>query len=147
MMRFSAFIFVGLIAISSCTENSEKKSDPISIESNSVPIQETKPEVLDEPVSKIESTKDYQEYYESGSLKIEGDFDAEQKRNGIWTSYYENGIKWSESYYTNGLKNGHSITFYPNGKVRYIGEYRQDKKFGLWKFHKEDGSLDKEETY
>ncbi len=91
--------------------------------------------------------KDYEEFYPSGALKIEGDFDEKKQRNGLWVSYYENGIKWSESFYVHGLKEGHSVTFHPNGKVRYIGEYKDDKQTGNWRFFDESGELVREENY
>lgn len=93
------------------------------------------------------SDKDYQEYYESGALKVEGDLDDADARNGLWLSYYENGSKWSESMYVHGKKNGHSVTFFPNGKIRYIGEYKDDEKSGNWRFFDEAGLLVSEENY
>lgn len=95
----------------------------------------------------VSSEKDYQEYYETGELKIEGDYDDNEARHGLWVSYYESGIKWSESYYVHGIKSGHSITFFPNGKVRYVGEYADDKQIGQWSFYDEEGNLVKEEDY
>lgn len=90
---------------------------------------------------------DYQEFYESGQLKIEGNYDQNEQRHGLWVSYYDNGQKWSESSYKNGLKHGHSITFFPNGNVRYVGEYKEDEKSGTWTFYNEEGEVTQEETY
>ncbi len=96
----------------------------------------------------LDSNKfDYQELYETGAIKIEGNYDAEDQRQGLWVSYYENGIKWSESFYSHGIKSGHSVTFFPNGKVRYIGEYKEDKQIGNWRFYDEEGNLVTEENY
>ncbi len=100
-----------------------------------------------EDAPETSSQKDYQEYYDSGILKIEGDYDENEARHGLWISYYESGIKWSESHYTHGKKFGHSITFFPNGKVRYVGEYADDKQIGHWSFYDEEGNLVKEEDY
>ncbi len=73
--------------------------------------------------------------------------DDADARNGLWLSYYENGSKWSESMYVHGKKNGHSVTFFPNGKIRYIGEYKDDEKSGNWRFFDEVGLLVSEENY
>jgi antitoxin component YwqK of YwqJK toxin-antitoxin module len=91
--------------------------------------------------------RDYQEFYETGELKIEGDYDDNEARHGLWLSYYENGIKWSESNYSHGVRMGHSITFFPNGRVRYVGEYADDKQTGHWIFYDEEGNVVKEEDY
>ena len=78
---------------------------------------------------------------------MEGKLNANGNRDGLWISYYENGTKWSESYYDDGSREGHSLSFFPSGQTRYIGEYKNDKKIGVWKFYDEDGELFKEETF
>ena len=89
----------------------------------------------------------YEEFHPNGQIKISGINDDNGKRTGLWQSFYENGIKWSESYYVNGKRDGHSITFFPNGKVRYIGEYKNDKQIGEWEFYDEEGKLTSQENY
>ena len=87
------------------------------------------------------------EYHPNGNIKMEGQLNEIGERDGLWIAYYEDGTKWSESYYINGIRDGHSLSFFPNGQVRYIGEYRNDEKVGTWKFYNEDGSLATEETF
>jgi len=89
----------------------------------------------------------FQEFYPNGALKMEGKNDENGLRNGLWIAYYEDGTKWSESYYVKGKKSGHSLSFYPNGNVRYVGEYLDDEKIGTWKFYDENGDLSNEETF
>lgn len=87
------------------------------------------------------------EYHPNGNIKMEGKLNDNGRREGLWIAYYENGTKWSESYYVDGLRDGHNLSFYPNGRIRYIGEYKQDVKVGTWKFYNDDGTLATEETY
>lgn len=87
------------------------------------------------------------EYHPNGNIKMEGRLNDEGQRQGLWIAYYENGTKWSESYYVDGIRDGHSLSFYPNGRIRYVGEYKNDVKVGTWKFYNEDGTLATEETY
>ena len=87
------------------------------------------------------------EYHPNGNIKMEGNLNDDGLRQGLWIAYYENGTKWSESYYVDGIRDGHSLSFFPNGRVRYVGEYKNDIKVGTWKFYNEDGSLATEETY
>ena len=56
-------------------------------------------------------------------------------------------IDYIRTAYKNGLKEGHSIVFYSNGKVRYMGDYSNDKKVGHWVFYLESGEIDVEEDY
>lgn len=147
-MKGIAFLISCGILISSCSGGSNENSNESSIGDSLENVNQNASnnreniEVVDEV-----DHKDYEEFYESGALKIEGDFDENQARNGLWISYYEDGKKWSESLYLHGKKEGHSVTFFPNGKVRYIGEYKNDEKFGLWRFYDEAGELMNEETY
>lgn len=87
------------------------------------------------------------EYHPNGNIKMEGNLNDDGQRQGLWIAYYENGTKWSESYYVDGIRDGHSLSFYPNGRIRYVGEYKNDVKVGEWKFYNEDGSLATVETY
>ena len=89
----------------------------------------------------------YVEYHPNGGVKMQGLYNDDLTRQGLWVAYYADGTKWSESYYTNGLKDGHSLTFYPNGKIRYIAEYKLDQKVGTWTFYDENGNISKEEKY
>ena len=82
-MKGIAFLICCGILISSCSggsnENSNESSTGDSLENmnqNSSNKQENI-EVVDEV-----DHKDYEEFYESGALKIEGDFDENQARNG-----------------------------------------------------------------
>lgn len=138
-MKKILFISIFLMSFLSNCGNKEGEQTNDASDSTKIAGNENGPTKL--------SDKDYQEYYESGALKVEGDLDENDARNGLWLSYYENGFKWSESMYVHGLKNGHSVTFFPNGKIRYVGEYKDDEKSGNWKFYDEAGLLVSEENY
>lgn len=154
-MKNSVYIFTLFFLITvGCSSQNEtetgntttQSSDSITVESvTTVPAENTNP-TSEHPLGDAEKM-DYTEYYENGAVKIIGNYDDDGERNGLWISYYDNGIKWSESYYLHGLKSGHSITFFPNGKVRYVGEYQEDKMIGTWTFYDEEGNLVKEETH
>jgi antitoxin component YwqK of YwqJK toxin-antitoxin module len=87
------------------------------------------------------------EKYPNGNVKTEGWNNKEGNRDKTWYSYYENGVKWSESNYINGLKEGASKVYFENGKIRYSGFYTADKKSGHWIFYNEAGGIEKEENH
>ena len=136
------FLILAVIGLISCSEN---QNEDLEIE--------TQLENGSSDTSNLVTPEDptaagqYYEYHESGALKIEGIQNEKGNRQGLWISYYENGTKWSESYYVDGKRDGHSLTFYPNGQVRYIGEYKNDEQVGSWKFYDEEGELTNEENY
>lgn len=141
-------IFTALTIIFSCS-NEETKTDAaletVTTEITADTTKETSVEITE--VQTENKAGLFQEFYPNGALKIEGKNDEDGQRNGLWIAYYENGTKWSESYYVKGKKSGHSLSFYPNGNVRYVGEYLEDVKTGTWKFYDENGDLTSEETF
>ena len=137
------FYLLPLFLISSCQSNSsEGQSDTPEIQTVSEEVS-----TEDENQSPEQKSGMYTEKYPNGQVKIEGMLNKKSERVGLWISYYENGVKWSESYYEKGLLNGHSVTFFPSGKIRYVGEYINDKKVGDWKFYDESGELSKTENF
>ena len=82
----------------------------------------------------------------NGSLLMEGD-KLNGTRNGVWTSYTEQGRVQSRNDYVDGVLQGQSIVFRPNGAVYYQGEHRDGKQVGPWKFYDEQGNLTKTVVY
>lgn len=86
-------------------------------------------------------------YYETGQKRVEGHYDAGGKKDGKWTYWYENGNKWSEGYFTEGLDDKKRTTWHENGKLHFSGELDMGKRIGVWKFYDENGKLTKELDY
>lgn len=90
----------------------------------------------------------YTEYYPGRkAVKFKGPQDDESKRNGRWFFYDERGNELSMTEYVNGKKHGFIFVRYPNGAMRYTGEFNMDVESGLWKFYKEDGTIVSEKDY
>ena len=143
-MKYFAFFSIGLVLVACGGNEQDKETTEFETTFEDVVTDALKqPEIVD-TISKPGETI---EYYPNGAIKMRGKLNEEGNRQGLWVSYYDNGTKWSESYYDNGIVDGHSITFFPNGKVRYIGEYKQGEKSGVWKFYDESGEFVKEENF
>jgi antitoxin component YwqK of YwqJK toxin-antitoxin module len=67
--------------------------------------------------------------FPSGQRSCEGTFWA-GKKDGYWTTFWENGNRKSEEYYFNGVENG-SWSFY--------GEYGESSEYFVYKNGKENG--------
>ncbi len=74
------------------------------------------------------------EYHDNGAVKIRGK-NLRGKRTGVWQSYYPSGYKWSETSFKEGIKHGPTMTYYPNGVMRYDGQYYDDERNGFWTFY------------
>lgn len=98
------------------------------------------------------------EYYPDGKIKTSGTY-----RNGIQegiqrefstegqvieSRQYRNGILLSEGIILeDGSKEGHWKEFYPDGKIRSEGEYKDNKPVGEWKYFYPDGKLEQSGKY
>lgn len=86
-------------------------------------------------------------YWPNSEKKIEGTYNKEQNRDGYWVAYHENGNKWSEGSYVDGVDDGRKTVWYENGQIYYQGNYKMGKQAGVWKFYDENGVLIREEDY
>lgn len=60
---------------------------------------------------------------------------------------YPDGAKFSESVFEQGILNGESKAFFPNGRVEHIVYFKNNKKDGPFKKYDENGNLIVEATY
>ena len=74
------------------------------------------------------------ERYASGNVKISGSY-SNNKRDGLWISFFENGSKQSVHNYKEGKLNGQITVFNTNGSLLYQGFYIDDKKHGKWNYY------------
>ncbi len=90
----------------------------------------------------------YTEWYPGKkSKKFEGAQDEKYRRNGKWVFFSEGGNELSITFYSNGLKDGFSLVKYPNGRMHYRGEYRNDTMVGVWTTYDTNGKITKEKDY
>lgn len=106
----------------------------------------------------------YKEYYDSGELKVEGQY-KNKKRIGDWKSYHENGQISGLYSYNNGKRNEEQSYYYEDGtlksKTEKVGEnyitkgyyksgnleYEHQLKTGYYKRFLENGALSIEANY
>ena len=144
MKHILIFTSILLLLVTSCNETKTKSND-IQVSSENV--------IRDKPINKVgpvfinKPTGSFIERYDNGNLKTEGWRNLESQRDGVWYAYYEHGSKWSEMSYDNGIKEGKSIVYFPNAKIHYKGQYKNDIKSGMWTFYKESGDVDYEKKY
>ena len=86
------------------------------------------------------------EYYANGQTKMQGNM-KDGKKDGAWQSFFEDGKKWSESSYKNGVLNGPTKVYYSTGILMYSGAFRDGKKAGQWTFYTKEGAIDYKNEY
>ena len=59
----------------------------------------------------------------------------------IW--YYENGKKFKQENYKDGILHGETIGYHQNGEIGKVGEHKNGKKDGDFIYYNEDGSLNR----
>lgn len=75
---------------------------------------------------------------------VSGTYNNANLRNGVWTSWYENGQKNSEQKYVNGKEDGAYNVWHPNGKKYIKGAYKMGEKVGTWYFYDTLGTVVKQ---
>ncbi len=102
---------------------------------------------------KVETKESLEEYkngiytlYYPGRKKvqIQGARDKNKVRDGKWVALSPKGTELSYTFFVKGKREGHSFVKYPNGIMRYHGEYLHDEQIGVWKEYDEQGKLIKE---
>jgi hypothetical protein len=79
--------------------------------------------------------------YANGALREQGRLQNE-KREGTWTAWHDNGVKASEANYSGGLLDGALISWYANGQEAATGLYRGGLAEGRWWHWNADGTAD-----
>lgn len=69
------------------------------------------------------------------------------KKDGVWTSYFENGNIKNTINYINGKPNGEARFYYENGKLRELGNWEIDHWKGKYQYYYESGQLSYDWNY
>lgn len=140
MMRYIPFFLVALFLVS-CAEKLEEQVAETHNNGKVKRIKYFKAEGEDKFLRKEAF------FYENGQKRMEGEYNREGKKDGKWTYWYENGNKWSEGYFSEGLNHKERTTWHENGNLHYTGVYDKGKRVGVWKFYNEEGEMVKEIDY
>lgn len=79
-------------------------------------------------------------------VKITGFYDNGIKE-GIWTTYYANGVKESSANYENNYRNGLYESFDDHGIIYSRGNYLDQVKEGDWYFYNADSTIHTRKVY
>ncbi|PHR68815.1 MAG: hypothetical protein COA67_12220 [Lutibacter sp.] len=80
--------------------------------------------------------KVYYNKFEIGQIKWEGNM-----INGTWKSYYENGQISQIGNYKNNKESGVWKEYHKNGQLELIGSYDNGDEIGVWKEYNKNGEL------
>lgn len=89
-----------------------------------------------------DEVKPFEEFYTNGTLKTKGQYRKGMK-TGLWTVYFDSGLKWTEEHYVSDKRNGVSTSYFPTGIMRMRGSYKNDERIGKWYFYDENGKVAK----
>jgi len=73
---------------------------------------------------------EYQRFYPNGNKQEEGEYDTDHKKNGKWTTWYENENIKMVVHYLNGKLHGEKRTNYEEGHPQTVEEYADNKLNG-----------------
>lgn len=81
------------------------------------------------------------------SQKIEEGTYKNGKKEGVWTSYFNNGKIKQILNYSNGNPDGETIFYYKNGNIREAGTWKNNRWVGDYKTYYANGNLKNHFTY
>ena len=89
----------------------------------------------------------HKEYSGDGILLLEGHYDKNRKRFGLWKEYNSGGVLLAEEYYQKGIRHGAYISYHENGAIWCKGNYKNGLKDGEFKIYDRDDKLILTQTY
>ena len=126
--------------IISAKQNIEKNVNDIVDIAN---ISKSNPSEIKIEKSKLEKNRPKK----SLNSKIENNTMQSNKKNGKHITYYDNGKKWVELNFVNGLREGTQYTWHRNGQLKSELNYENGKKHGVQKWWQKDGKILNEKVY
>lgn len=88
----------------------------------------------------------YREFFFNGKTKIKSNY-VDGKLDGLWTRFYETGIKEWDVNYQMGIKKGGYKKHFKNGGVVVEGANLKDKKTGEEKRYNKNGDIEWKGSY
>jgi antitoxin component YwqK of YwqJK toxin-antitoxin module len=77
----------------------------------------------------------------NSNIKFVGSFNDNNQKTGYWEKHYPNGkIKWKGNF-KNGLKDGYWEIYYSNGELYRKGHYINGKTDGYWELYYYNGKI------
>lgn len=140
-MKKNILLFAICLVFISCQPKTVKKEIPVEVK-DSIRREFAFATKTDSLVQNGEQTY----YHKSGAVEMRGMM-KDNKRDGLWKSFYDNGLPWSETTFKDGKKNGKTTTWYENGQKRYEGFFTNDVESGRWVYWHEDGSIAGTQNY
>ena len=86
-------------------------------------------------------------YDDSGIVISEGIIDEEGNRKGAWKEYYPNSKIRAVGNYTENKRSGRWTFYYQNGKIEQTGDYLRGRINGKWTWYYDGGNVSREESY
>ena len=84
-------------------------------------------------------------FHSNGKKKYEWNY-KDGERDGLWTSWYENGQKYERNL-NDGKRDGLTTEWYSNGTKKYEGKYKDGKEVGKWTYYYGDGTIKEVKEY
>lgn len=85
-------------------------------------------------------------YYPNQQKQSEGEI-KDEKMDGQWSFWFQNGQIWTTAQYKENIKQGKQTVWHDNGQKYYEGLFKDNERVGIWKFWDSSGVLSKTIDY
>lgn len=145
-MKHLFFILISITLLTGCNNDNKVDDKPSENNTSTTQVEEQPIDLSAKGESEVIDNL-YIEYYpgERKRIKFQGKQDVDKLRDGTWLHFSFEGVELSMTTYVHGKKEGPTMVKYPNGNIHYLGQYKNDKPFGIWTTYTIDGvSSDKD---
>lgn len=139
MSMKTKFLLLSVLMAGLLSCSNQSVEEPVAGKTEAVPNPDsTRFTIAGNPQDSVVNNGESIQRYKNGVIRMRGIM-KDGKRDGLWKSWYENGLPWSETTFSSGIKNGKTVTWYENGSKRYEGTYTNDRESGKWIYWDEQG--------
>ena len=86
-------------------------------------------------------------YYENGQIELEENYNKDDKLDGEWIYYYENGLVKIKGNYKDGKRDGNWVWFWESAFRATEGQFKDDKQIGVWTYYYENGDFSYQDNF
>ena len=94
----------------------------------------------------MEMTK-YREFSSNGTILLEGQYDINKCKSGLWKEYNSEGLLLTEERYQKGNRHGEYVSYHNNGAIWCRGHFKNGLKEGEFKTYDPEGKLILTQTF
>ncbi len=141
-MKNLSLCFLGVLLFSAIAAQPQHKITKEELK-NLKPSTSMVSEIVDESIV----IKEVQDLYSNGQMKSSGAHNLQNKKEGKWYFFDENGVVTKVIMYKNNMFDGIYSEYYPSGQLKRYADFIEDVQNGKTVSYYEDGKIEQDSDF